>query len=149
MRNIRKQGTAERIRRLCRSALSLALLLPLLPAAALGAGECPSPAAAAASLEKAFMKKVDVKRVQSSPVDGMCEVVVSVGGRHSVVYSDKTGRFLLTGRLVDSVQKKDLSRETLAEFNKLSPGDMEKVRSLAALTMGKGSREVFFVTDPQ
>ena len=87
--------------------------------------------------------------MQPAVLEGLCEIVVSVGGSPSIIYSDSAGRYFLTGQIIDTEVQLDLTREALADFNRFAPEEMEKLASLTALTLGEGETEVYFVTDPQ
>ena len=100
------------------------------------------------NLEKAFRRKVQVQRVQPAPVEGLCEIVVSLQGRSSLIYSDGSGRYFVTGQIVDSETRQDLSREALAEYNRFTPEELQHLESLTALTVGERGPVVYFVTDP-
>ena len=129
-----------------RAALAAVLALCLSPVP--GIAGCPTGESVAASLEKAFRKKVQVKRIQPSPVENLCEVVVSLQGRVSLLYTDASGRYFVTGQMVDAETRRDMSREALAEFNRFTPEEMEQLETLTALTYGESGPAVYFVTDP-
>lgn len=124
-----------------------ALVLLLLPVVARSA-ECPDGDTVAANLERGFRKKVKVERVKPSVVEGVCEVVVAVQGRTSLVYTDGSGRYFVTGQIIDSETRQDLSRASLAEYNRFTAEEMKKLESLTALTLGESGPVVYFVTDP-
>jgi hypothetical protein len=128
--------------------LTAALGMVLLPARGAGAAGCPSEDTVVAAMEKAFRKKVQVRQIRPAPVEGLCEIIVLVQGRLSIVYSDGGGRYFVTGQIIDSETRQDLSRAALAEFNRFTPEDMKKLESLTALTLGDSGPEVYFVTDP-
>ena len=129
------------------SAALVGLTCLLLPAAGNAAG-CPAEDVIAANLEKTFRKKVEVKRVRPASVEGLCEVIVSVQGKASLIYSDSSGRYLVNGQIYDSEILPDLSRTAMAEYNRFTPEEVEKLASLTALSMGESGPVVYFVTDP-
>ncbi len=143
------------------SVLSLALVL-----AACGAGggdrqqdaappakvevrQCPPADELARSVEQSFRRKIEVKRVQPAAVEGLCEIVVSLRGSPSIIYSDRSGRYFLTGQIIDTEAQEDLTRAALAEYNRFTPEEMKELESLTALTLGTGEAEFYFATDPQ
>jgi hypothetical protein len=128
--------------------LAAALCLALLPQRGAVAAGCPSEDTVVAAMEKTFRKKVEVRQIRPAAVEGLCEVIVLVQGRSSIVYSDSNGRYFVTGQVIDSETRQDLSRAALAEFNRFTPEEMEKLESLTALTLGNSGPEVYFVTDP-
>lgn len=119
------------------------------PPAKVESPACPPAGELAASIEQSFRRKVEVKRVQPAAVEGLCEIVVSLRGSASIIYSDRTGRYFLTGQIIDTEVQQDLTREALAEYNRFSPEDMKKLETLTALTLGTGEADFYFVTDPQ
>jgi thiol:disulfide interchange protein DsbC len=128
--------------------LAAALCMALLPVRGVVAAGCPSEDTVVAAMEKSFRKKVQVRRIRPAPVEGLCEIIVLVQGRSSIVYSDGSGRYFVTGQIIDAETRQDLSRAALAEFNRFTPEEMEKLESLTALTLGDSGPEVYFVTDP-
>ncbi len=90
---------------------------------------------------------VKVVKVQPSPVPGICEVIVEAQGRKRLTYVDQTGRYLIVGRLIDILTKKDLTQERLAELLRLNKKQLQKLDTLVAFSRGKGP-VVYLVTDP-
>ena len=138
-----------------RKALFLTSFILLLSAAPSVAAEqekkkCPPAAVISTTLEQSFGRKVQVKEVRPAPVEGLCEVFVEAQGRISLLYSDITGRYVVAGQIqvIDTVERRDLTRESLADYNRFTPEEMVKLTSLTALTIGKKGPEVYFVTDP-
>lgn len=124
-----------------------ALVCLLLPAVGYAAG-CPTEDVITENLEKTFRKKVQVKRVQPASLEGLCEVIVSVQGQTSLIYSDSSGRYLVNGQIFDSETRQDLSRAAMAEYNRFTPEEVEQLASLTALAVGESGPVVYFVTDP-
>jgi len=118
--------------------------------ASAGGEACPDGDTVAAAIRETFRREVEVKQVRPAPVEGLCEIVVSVqGGPPNIIYSDPAGRRLVTGQIIDVEGRQDLTREGLADYNRFSPEEMARLESLTALTLGTGGQEVYFVTDPQ
>lgn len=128
-------------------------LLALVPALAFPVAahaQCPPPEKMSESIQEVFKRPgIEVKTVKPAPLKGLCEIVVSFQGRHNVLYSDATGGYFVTGHIIDVQGGKDVTEETLSALNTLSPEEMKKVDSLAALTVGAKGKPVYFVTDPQ
>jgi thiol:disulfide interchange protein DsbC len=88
--------------------------------------------------------KVEVTSVTPTPIPGLFEVVSGT----DVFYSDATGRFVFVdGRLVDTVQRQDLTQATL---QKVSSIDFKKLPlDLAVKTViGSGKRQLAVFEDP-
>ena len=135
-----------------RQVVRLAALLVFATSLPAVAGEktaaCPEPEEIARVMGKLSQNKVEVKEVLPSVVAGLCEVYLTVDGKGTVVYSDSVGRFIITGRILDTEQGRDLTREAIAKSNRFTPEEMKKLESLTALTLGKSGPPVYFVTDP-
>ena len=110
--------------------------------------QCPEPEDMARIMGKLSQSKVEVSEVRPGEVAGLCEVYLTVEGKGTIIYSDPVGRFIITGRILDTEQGRDLTRESMAEFNRFTPEEMKKLESLTALTVGKSGPVVYFVTDP-
>jgi hypothetical protein len=109
---------------------------------------CPEPEEIVRVMSKLSQNKVEVKEVRPGAVAGLCEVYLTVEGKGTIIYSDPVGRFIITGRILDTKEGRDLTREAMAEFNRFTPEEMKKLESLTALTLGKSGPSVYFVTDP-
>ena len=109
---------------------------------------CPEPEEIARVMGKLSQSKVEVKDIRPGDVAGLCEVYLTVEGKGTIIYSDSAGRFIITGRILDTKEGRDLTREAMAEFNRFTPEEMKKLESLTALTLGKSGPPVYFVTDP-
>ena len=110
--------------------------------------KCPSPEEIARVMGKLSQNKVEVKEVRPGAVAGLCEVYLTVEGKGTIIYSDPVGRFIITGRILDTKEGRDLTREAMAKFNRFTPEELKKPESLTALTLGKSGPAVYFVTDP-
>jgi hypothetical protein len=130
------------------SFLTALLFVLAVPSAIRAQQRCLPAGEMAGVLTKAFQRDVQVKEIRPAPLGGLCEIIVSVQGKTSLLYSDSQGKHIITGSIIDAQARRDLTREALAEFNRFTPEDMKKIASLKALTMGKSGPEVYFVTDP-
>lgn len=111
---------------------------------------CPSMPKTKEAFQKLFPgAPLQVLKVSPSPVKGLCEVIVSQGPRKMLTYIDESGRFLVTGRIIDLTARRDLTEEKIAELNriKLSPDQLKSLRKYVAFSAGSGP-EIFLVTDP-
>lgn len=129
---------------------SLALFTALsLMACGARAQECPSAEKVGEVLEKGFRQTVEVREVRPSAVAGLCEVLLNAQGKNSIIYTDPGGRYVLSGQILDAEKGRNLTRDALAELNRLTLKEMARLASLTALTLGESGPEVYFVTDPQ
>jgi len=119
----------------------------LLPAAAFA--QCPSADRLGQTIKTVFKNPaIEVKKVSRAALKGLCEVQVTFQGRPNVLYTDTAGAYFVTGHLIDAKNGQDLSEETLAALNSLSPEDLKKVDALVAMAAGDKGKTVYFVTDP-
>jgi thiol:disulfide interchange protein DsbC len=134
-----------------RSRAAHRVFLALAPALALPAvslAQCPPVEQVGKQIQETFKRPIEVKKVTPSPLKGLCEIQVQFQGRANILYTDATGEFFVTGHVIDAKNGKDLTDESLAVMNSFTPAEMQKVASLAAITLGKGEKVVYFVTDP-
>jgi len=136
------------LRQVVRLAALLVFATSLPAVAGEKAAKCPTPEEITRVMGKLSQNKVEVKEIQPGAVAGLCEVYLTVGGKGTIVYSDPVGRFIITGRILDTEKGSDLTREAMAKFNRFTPEEMKKLESLTALTLGKSGPTVYFVTDP-
>ncbi len=110
---------------------------------------CPSVKKLDIIFDKFFpANEVKVLEIHPTPVKGICEVIVKAKGKKRLTYVDESGRYLIVGRLIDTVTRIDITQKRLAELNRLSKEDLKKLDSVVAFTVGKGP-VVYLVTDPE
>lgn len=86
------------------------------------------------------MKIVDIK---PSPVDGIYEVFMGT----SVAYADKTGEYLLSGSLIQTSTKTNLTSERVNERNAIKFDTLPFDQAIK-MVKGDGSRKLAIFTDP-
>ncbi len=111
--------------------------------------KCPSGNVLEKGIQKTFRQKIKVIKVKPSKMPGVCQVQVKFRGMTRLIYSDTNGDFLLAGQLFDTKTGKNLTRETLAEINRLGPKELKKLKNLSAFSLGSKGPVVYLVTDPQ
>lgn len=91
------------------------------------------------------LKVLDIK---SSPVKAMWEVTISAGGQKVLGYIDFSKHYLVTGEIIDIKDKKNLTRERMAEINKV---DVSTIPLDDAIVMGDKSApyKVIVFDDPE
>ncbi len=103
-------------------------------------------------LQPKFRSIIKVLKINPSPVKGICEVVLRVGKfQKALVYTDSSGRYLISGKIIDLKTKTDLTKEKLLALNKiiLNKKMLKKLDSLVDITYGKGKKVFYFITDPK
>ena len=122
----------------------------LLLTAVLGAASSMAPVHAAddtaAKLQHTLQErfpKIKVDLVQPSPVPGVYEVIAG----EQVAYSDATGDYLFTGRLMDTRTKQDLSAQHLDAHNSIDFSKLPLEKAIR-IVKGNGQRKLAIFEDP-
>jgi thiol:disulfide interchange protein DsbC len=111
---------------------------------------CPSPEKVWQGLQKAFPKvPFEILKVEPSETDALCQVRVRNNGRIHLVYTDRSGNFLITGNLLEMKSGRNVTQENLMVLNRLGADDLKQLDSLTAFSLGRGRRTIYLVTDPQ
>jgi thiol:disulfide interchange protein DsbC len=84
-----------------------------------------------------------VKGVAPSPIPGLYEV--NLGSQ--MMYSDATGNYVLTGDLIDTRSRTNVSEQRLAELNKIKFADLP-LGDAVKVVKGDGSRKIAVFSDP-
>ncbi|MCF8049719.1 MAG: DsbC family protein [Desulfobacterales bacterium] len=124
----------------------LVLAGPFSPAMA----ECPPAERLKADIERVTNQKTEIVAIRPSAVPSLCEVVVFNGSQNGIFYTDTTGELFIFGNLIEAADGNNLTRQTLAEFNRLTDREMEELSFFTAFSIGDESATVlYYVTDPQ
>jgi thiol:disulfide interchange protein DsbC len=102
----------------------------------------------ALTILKGFDPNIKVLAVKPSPVEGLWEVDIEVGGKKGLVYVDATREYLISGSIIDIKGKKDLTQERLSEINKV---DVSQIPLDDAIVIGnkEASYRVIVFDDPE
>jgi thiol:disulfide interchange protein DsbC len=101
----------------------------------------------ASPLLKEFIKtEFRILEIKEAPLEGFWEVVMEIGQERTIIYIDKTLRFIVHGRILDRQMKRDMTRERLKDFRKVEPSALPLDN---AIPMGEGKRKLYVFTDPQ
>jgi len=106
------------------------------------------------SVDEAFtlLKDLDpnikVIAVKTSPVEGLWEVDIEVGGKKGLVYLDATKKYLISGAIIAIQEKKNLTQERLDEINKV---DVSQIPLDDAVVIGdkEAKYRVIVFDDPE
>jgi thiol:disulfide interchange protein DsbC len=99
---------------------SLFLLLALsLPVAACAGNQADVSPSIKAAISQA-LKGVPIVGIHTTPIAGLYEVQSG----DKIYYTDKTGKYLVTGHMFDTANKKDLTAARLAEINRINWSDL-------------------------
>lgn len=85
--------------------------------------------------------------VQPAPLEGFWEVVISSGGKKTIVYIDPKEEFIVAGNLIQISSMTDLTKSKLDEINRV---DISKIPLDDALILGnpKAKYKVIVFNDP-
>ena len=102
----------------------------------------------ATALLKYLNPDLKVLDIQPSPVKAMWEVTINAGGQKVLGYIDFSKHYLITGEILDLKAKKNLTRERMAEINKV---DVSTIPLDDAIVMGNKSApyKVIVFDDPE
>jgi thiol:disulfide interchange protein DsbC len=98
------------------------------------------------SLKKIFEKRFpDQKVIHVTPaaVDGLYEIFTGT----AILYSDRTGEYLITGSLIESRTKKDLTAGRVDDLNRINFATLPFERAIR-IARGNGKRQLAVFSDP-
>jgi thiol:disulfide interchange protein DsbC len=89
--------------------------------------------------------------VKKSPLAGICEVAVELGGQTNIFYFDIAKTHLFFGNLVDMKTMTNRTARSVAEIQDKKRVDLSKISLTAALVLGdlKAEKKVIIFTDPE
>ncbi len=110
---------------------------------------CPDKTKAQTSLSKLINRDFTVERVQPlKEIKGLCEVVVKVGLRPIVVYTDPQVKNIVVGNVFNIDTKENLTQKTVESYMVVSKDILQKLETLTNITYGKGDKFVYYISDP-
>ena len=88
--------------------------------------------------------------VKKSPLAGICEVAVEIGGQTNIFYFDIAKTHLFFGNLVEMKTMTNRTAQSVAEIQDKKRIDISKISLTAALVLGdlKAEKKVIIFTDP-
>ena len=121
-----------------------------------GAAGCGADCSACHSMSRneaaAVLKELDagatVESVAPAPVRGLYQVVVKKGADTGIVYLDFSGKFLISGRIIDTGHKKDVTAGALDDLRHIDPATLP-LKDALILGNEKGARCLYVFTDPE
>ena len=102
----------------------------------------------ATALVKTLDPNLSAIDVRNSPAEGIWEVTVNTGAKKILGYIDCSRRYIILGDLLDTKEKKNLTRERMTEINKV---DVSSIPLDDALVMGDKSapHKLIVFDDPE
>lgn len=111
--------------------------------------KCPQENSLKENLSKLIPRDFKVVEVKpSSEVKGLCEVVIKIGMRPLILYTDSSGKFVLSGTLFNLETKENLTQKKLQNYMTVSKETLKKLEKHVNMTYGKGEKFVYYITDP-
>ena len=95
-------------------------------------------------------KDAKVLYIKKSPLAGICEVAVEIGGQPNIFYFDIAKTHLFFGNLVEMKTMTNRTAQSVAEIQDKKRIDISKISLTAALVLGdlKAEKKVIIFTDP-
>ena len=96
---------------------------------------------------KDIIPEVKVLEVHATPIQGLFEVAIESKGKKGIIYLDSSGKYLISGSIIDIATKQNLTQERSAEINKVN---VAEIPLDDALVMGDKNalKKVIVFTDP-
>ncbi len=134
-----------------RKALVFVLFSGLLLAGCQTESSCPPKDRLKANLQDFIPGQFEVESVQPlKEMPSVCEVVLRVGPQPIIFYTDKDGRYVFAGNLIDLVNKQNITQARQQELMKVSQDLLKELQKHTDFVFGKaGSQKyIYFFTDP-
>jgi len=113
------------------------------------ANVCPDEGTVKGSLSKLINREFKVESVSPmAEMKNLCEVVVKVGLRPVVLYTDGQGKNYIVGNAFNVETKENLTQKTVSKYMTVSQEVLTKLESLVNMTYGEGEKYVYYITDP-
>ncbi len=110
---------------------------------------CPKEETVRESLGKLIKRNFKIESLK--PMEGMkgiCEVVVKVGLRPIVLYTDSVGKSYIHGNAFNVETKENLTQRTVNRYMTVSKSILSELEKHVNMTYGKGDKFVYYITDP-
>jgi thiol:disulfide interchange protein DsbC len=131
--------------------LALALFSGFLLAGCSPSSECPTKDSLKSSLKNFIPGQFEVESVQPlKELPSVCEVVLKVGTQPIIFYTNKDGKYVFAGNLIDLANRQNLTRARQQELMKVSQELLQELQKHTDFVFGKvGSQKyIYLFTDP-
>ena len=95
------------------------------------------------SITAAYPAAPAIKEINTTPVGGLYEVHLG----SEILYSDKTGAYIIQGSMISTAAKKSVTEERLAVLNKVNFADLPLAQAVVT-KIGNGADKVVVFADP-
>jgi len=113
--------------------------------------KCPSKDRLKANLKDFIPGQFEIESVKPlKEMPGVCEVVLKVGAQPIIFYTNRDGKHVLAGNLIDLTNKENLTKTRKQELIKLSQDLLKELQNHTDFVFGKvGSQKyIYLFTDP-
>ena len=86
---------------------------------------------------------VPIDNINASEIPG----IYAVTSGHSVIYTDETAKYVITGHIFQAANKHDVTADMLANLNRIDPATLPLADSFTE-KFGNGSRQLYVFSDP-
>lgn len=86
---------------------------------------------------------VPIDTIKPAEIKGL----YAVTSGHSVIYTDDSGKYVITGHIFEAANKHDITADMLANLNRIDPATLPLADSFTE-KFGNGSRQLYVFSDP-
>jgi thiol:disulfide interchange protein DsbC len=97
-------------------------------------------------LKELIRTEFRILEIREAPLDGFWEVAAEIGHERTILYIQKSLRFVIHGQIWDRQTKRNISLDRLKELRKVNTSTLPLEN---AIPMGQGKRKLYVFTDPQ
>lgn len=96
---------------------------------------------------KKFMPGISLISLEPAPFNGFWEIAYEQGGKKNLLYMESSGRYVISGSVIDMVSRTNLTKEKYDEINKI---DVSLIALDDAVVLGDRSapNKVIVFNDP-
>ncbi len=110
---------------------------------------CPDEKKVKENLSKMINRDFSIASVKPAEgMKGLCEVVLKVGLRPIVLYTNSEGKNYIVGNMFNVETKENLTQKTASKYMTVSKEVLQKLEESVNMTYGKGDKYVYYITDP-
>ncbi len=111
--------------------------------------QCPSKEVMKSNLSKLINRDFSIESIK--PAEGMpevCEVVVKVGLKPIVVYTNSDGKNIIVGNLFNIETRENLTERTVQKHMTVSKEILNRLEKHVNMTYGEGEKFIYYISDP-
>ena len=110
---------------------------------------CPDENTVKTNLSKLVNTDFKIESVKPlKEIEGLCEVVLKLGLRPVVVYTNHEAKYFIVGNVFNSETKQNLTQATVDKYRTVSKEVLTELEKRVNMTYGEGEKFVYYITDP-